>query len=101
MKTRTIVVAQQARDDLRALHDWIAQAGGPKAADAFLIRLKLFLQGLSSASERGHLRDALRAGLRIVGFEQRLTVAFAVIGERVVVLRVFRSGRDWEGVLGG
>lgn len=101
MKSRTVIVAPQASNDLRALQDWIARAGGPKAADAFLIRLKLFLQGLSSASERGHLRDALRAGLRIVGFERRLTIAFAVIGERVVLLRVFRSGRDWEGVLGG
>lgn len=101
MKSRTVIVAPQARGDLRALHDWIARAGGPKAADAFLIRLKLFLQGLSSASERGHLRNDIRAGLRIVGFERRLTIAFAVIGERVVVLRVFRSGRNWEGVLGG
>ena len=47
-------------------------------------------------SERGHRRDDVRPGLRIVRFERRVTVAFAVEVERVVVLRLFYGGRNWE-----
>jgi toxin ParE1/3/4 len=49
-----------------------------------------------AASERGRRRDDIRPGLRIIGFERRVTVAFAVEEERVVILRIFYGGRDWE-----
>ncbi|WP_348626490.1 hypothetical protein [Mesorhizobium sp. LNJC384A00] len=38
----------------------------------------------------------MRPGLRIVGFERRLTVAFTVEGDQVVILRVFYGGVNWE-----
>ena len=39
-------------------------------------------------------------GLRIVGFERRVTVAFAVGEDIVTILRVFYGGRDWESTFG-
>ena len=45
---------------------------------------------------RGTLRDDIRPDLRIVGFERRLTLAFMVEEERVVFLRVFSGGQNWE-----
>ena len=45
---------------------------------------------LSPAAERD------RPGLRIIGFERRLTIAFMVQEETVTVLRVFTAGRNWE-----
>ncbi len=35
------------------------------------------------------------SGLRIVGFERRVTVAFTVSEDRVTILRLFYGGRDW------
>jgi len=32
----------------------------------------------------------------VVGFERRVTLAFAVDEERVTVLRLFWGGRDWQ-----
>lgn len=36
-------------------------------------------------------------GLRIVGFERRVAIAFAVNETRDVILRVSYGGRNWEG----
>ena len=52
---------------------------------------------LSTASERVMRRDDLRSGLRIIGFERRVTLAF-VVGERdVLIFRLFYGGPSWEG----
>ncbi len=48
------------------------------------------------ASERGMRRDDIRQGLRITGFERRLTVAFTVDDDRVTILRLCHGGQDWE-----
>lgn len=45
---------------------------------------------------RGHHRNDIRPGLRIVGFERRVTIAFCVDESAVTILRVFYGGRDWE-----
>ena len=37
----------------------------------------------------------MRPGLRAIGFDKRVTVAFIVETERVVVLRIFYGGVDW------
>ena len=44
-------------------------------------------------------RDDIRPGLRIIGFERRVTMAFMVEAERVVVLRLFYRGANWENPL--
>lgn len=95
MKARRVVLAPEAGDDLNELYDWITGRASPEVAMAYLERVSEFLSGLSVASERGHLRSDVRRGLRIVGFERRLTVAFVVDEHTVTVLRVFTAGRDW------
>ena len=51
--------------------------------------------GFDLAGERGHLREDIRPDLRIVGFEKRVTIAFTIIDNRVVILRIFYGGSDW------
>jgi toxin ParE1/3/4 len=46
------------------------------------------------------LRDDIRPGLRVVGFERRVTIAFAVGEAGVTIVRVFYGGQDWEEALG-
>lgn len=96
MRERRVALAPEAGDDLIELYDWIAGRASPQVAMAYLERVKVFLDGLSLGSERGHLRSDVRPGLRVVGFERRLTVAFTVDEDTVTVLRVFAAGRDWE-----
>jgi len=99
VKSRQIVFSPEAQDDLIALYDWIADAASPPIAMAYINPIEAFCVSLSTASERGRARDDIRPGLRIIGFEKRLTVAFLVTEKRVTLLRLFYGGQDWEGVL--
>lgn len=96
MKERPVVFAPEAAGDLVALYEWITDEASPDVALAYLERVEAFCHRLSKGSKRGHLRADIRAGLRIIGFERRLTIAFMVDESRVTVLRVFARGRDWE-----
>ena len=96
MKERAVAFSPEALDDLERLYDWIARAADPDTASRYLARLETFCQGMAVASERGHARDDIRPGLRIVGFERRITIAFTVTDSRVAILRLFYGGRDWE-----
>jgi toxin ParE1/3/4 len=93
---RPVFFSPEARDDLLALYDWIAGAADPDTALAYIERLETFCLALDLASERGQLREDIRPGLRIVGFERRVTVAFVAGEERVTILRLFYGGQDWE-----
>ena len=99
MKRRGVVFAPEAVNDLVRLYDWIAEAAGPATAIGYIDRLEAYCLGFDLASKRGTARDDIRQGLRIVGFERRITIAFAVEERVVTVLRLFHGGQDWEAAL--
>jgi toxin ParE1/3/4 len=99
VRCREVVFAPEARDDVNALFDWIAGAAGARTATKYLARLEAYCLSFELASEQGTCRDDIREGLRIVGFERRLTIAFVVDADRVTILRVLRAGRDWRNLL--
>ncbi len=47
----------------------------------------------------GRPRDDLSLGLRTVPFEDKAVIAYRVEKNRVLIVRVFYAGRDWEAVL--
>ena len=96
MKSRRVALSPEAIADLDEIQEYIMRVAGVSVADGFMDRVELFIAKLDLASERGTLRDDIRPGLRVMGFEKRLTVAFAVTEIRVTVLRVFWGGRNWE-----
>ena len=97
MKRRLVIYTTDAGKDLDWIYDAIAGAGSPVTASRYEQAIRAFCDGLDHASERGRRRDDIRRGLRIIGFERRATIALAVEEERVVILRIFYGGRDWEG----
>ncbi len=99
MKERDVVFAPEARDDLSDLYRYVATASHPNTALAYLERVERFCLGLSVGSERGSVRSDIREGLRVVGFERSLSIAFTVAADRVEILRVFYGGRDWRSEL--
>lgn len=96
MKRRVLILAPEARDDLNTLYDWIAGAASPEIALGYIERIERYLSGFDVLAERGTKRDDIRPGLRIIGFERRVTIAFTAEPERVTILRVLYGGRDWE-----
>lgn len=91
-----VVFAPEAVEDLSSLYDLIAEASAPERAFAWVEGLRLHLLSFADFPERGTRRDAIRPGLRTVGYRRRVTVAFAVMGGRIIILRVLYGGRDIE-----
>lgn len=99
MKRRPVIFTEEAAADLDWIYDTIAAASSPVTASRYEQRIRAFCERLELASERGTLRDDVRPGLRAIGFRKRVTVAFIVEPERVVLLRIFYGGVDWENEL--
>ncbi len=74
----------EAGQDLLDLYTFIADRSGEDRAIAYIDRIEAYCLAFRSMPERGACRDDLRPGLRIVGFERRLTIAFHVTGDEVV-----------------
>lgn len=99
MKQYRVIFAPEARDDLLVLYDWIAAASSPDTALSYIELIGTYCRGLTHAAERGTRRDDLRPGLRVIGFERRVSIAFSVHDERVTILRIFYGGRNWEEIM--
>lgn len=96
MKIRRVIFTPEARHDLFGIYEWIASKASLLVAIAYIERLEAYCLGFDSASERGHRRDDVFPGLRIVGFERRVTIAFVVDENQVTILRLFYGGQNWE-----
>lgn len=96
MKRRAVIYAPEAGGDLDRIYDIIAEASSAATANRYDQRIRAFCERLEYGSERGTRCDDVRPELRVIGFERRVTVAFIVEFERVVILRVFYGGADWQ-----
>jgi toxin ParE1/3/4 len=92
--SRVVVVEPDARSDLVALYRFIAEQGHPLNAIAYVDRLRRYCMGFADFPERGNRRDDLRPGLRTIGFEGRVTIAFHFDDEAVHIDRILYGGRD-------
>ena len=99
MTTYRVIFSPEAREDLLGLYDYIADEGGDAVALGYVERIEAFCRRLETFPERGTVRDDIRTGLRIIGFERRVSIAFHVETETVVVNRILYGGRDVETAL--
>jgi toxin ParE1/3/4 len=96
MKRRSVFLSPEAERDLVALYDYIAEEASPRIAASYLDRVEDYVRGFEFTAERGTQRDDVRPGLRTVGFERRITIAFTVTDDAVTILRLFSGGQDWR-----
>lgn len=81
---------------LDRLHRYITEQSGEQRADGYVARIITFCENLGMFPERGTKRDDLLPGLRTLGFERRVTIAFMVTGDAVLIEGVYYGGRDFE-----
>ena len=96
MRRYTLRLTDRAETDLRELYDYLKDVTSPSTARRYVNRIVTFLTGLEQFPMRGTVRTELRAGLRIIGFERRVSVAFIVEETEVVILRLLYGGRSLE-----
>jgi len=95
--THRVLFSPQANNDLRELYLYIAADAGRTRAMAYLARIETYCRGFANFPERGTKRDDLLPGLRVVGFERRVTIAFHVDADTVTFDRILYGGRDLSG----
>jgi len=89
--------SEQAKTQLRELRRYIArQSGYPERATAYVKRIVGFCRTLDSFPERGTRCDDIFSGLRLIGFEGRVMIAFVVMETEVVIEGIFYGGQNIE-----
>jgi plasmid stabilization system protein ParE len=97
--TYRVAFAPEAGEQLAALNAYIASAANRTVADRFTDAIIDYCEGLAMFPERGRARDDIRHGLRVIGYRKRVVIAFAVMGQTVMILGVYYGGRDYEPAL--
>ncbi|WP_414814896.1 type II toxin-antitoxin system RelE/ParE family toxin [Rhizobium sp. IY2] len=77
-----------------ALLTYLVPRAREAAAQNYIDCLQAFLESFQSFPKRGTVRSEIRDGLRIVGFERSLSIAFTVEGETVYILRIMSGGQE-------
>ncbi len=87
----------KAEADLKNIYDRICKRSSSSAlARGYVNRIVAFLSKLDVFPERGTIRSHLRPGLRIIGFERRVSIAFIVEETEVIILRILYGGQSFE-----
>jgi plasmid stabilization system protein ParE len=97
MERYQVRLTEEAELDLARIYGFVRKKSAPAAvARNYVARIKAFMDGFEAFPERGSIRDHVRPGLRIVGFERRVSVAFVVGPTEVVILRILYAGQQFE-----
>jgi plasmid stabilization system protein ParE len=96
-----VVFRATAEADLFGLYEYVMEQSGAEIARTYIDRIESACATLEAFPERGIRRDDIYRGLRILGFERRVAIAFKIDKRRheVLVIRIFYGGRAYERVL--
>ena len=96
-----VIFRPEAEADLVGLYEYIAQEAGYKVAGGYIDRIEETCMALATFPKRGTRRDDILPGLRTVGFERRITIAFRVLKAEVEIVTIAYAGRNFEDDLQG
>jgi len=91
-----VVFTPRAERQIDELYQYIANHSGEPRAEAYVRRIVDYCRGFETFPSRGTVRDDILPGLRVTGFERRMTIAFMVTAEAVLIEGVFYGGQDFE-----
>jgi len=83
------------------IYRYIAESSGsPETAIGYIRRIRAWWETVLNFPESGRQRDDLRLGVRILGFERRVVIAYKILASGDVEIgRVFYGGRNFEALL--
>lgn len=91
-----VIFTARAEAQMDALHAYIDERSGTARADGYITRIVDYCLGLKMFPRRGTRVDGVMPGLRRIGFEGRVTIAFVVRDDEVIIEGVFYGGQDWR-----
>jgi toxin ParE1/3/4 len=96
-----VIFTPLAERHIDKLHEYITKHSSEERADGYIGRIVDFCNGFTTFPQRGTLRDDILPGLRVTGFERRVTIAFVVTADAVLIEGIFYGGRDFEAFFRG
>ncbi|PCK80439.1 type II toxin-antitoxin system RelE/ParE family toxin [Rhizobium sophoriradicis] len=97
MRRYHIRLTDEAELDLARIYAFVRRKSASAAvAREYVARIRTFVGGFEMYPERGSLRDHVRPGLRLVGSERRVSVAFVAEPTEVVIIRILYAGQRFE-----
>jgi toxin ParE1/3/4 len=91
-----VIFTPRAERQIDQLHAYITEQASEHRADAYIGRIVTFCMELATFPQRGHQRSDVLPGLLTIGFERRVTIAFVVTSDAVLIEGNFYGGQDWE-----
>jgi toxin ParE1/3/4 len=91
-----VIFTPLAQRQLEKLYNDIAADANEERADGYISRIVDFCNGFTTFPHRGTQRNDVLPGLRVTGFERRVTIAFIVTTDAVLIEGVFYGGQDFE-----
>lgn len=91
----------EAKAQLANIYRYIALEASPAIADSFTGALVDQCEALNRFPLRGTPRNDVRPGLRTIAFRRRVTIAYFVADDQVMVLGFFYAGQDIGSMMSG
>ncbi|RDJ25014.1 type II toxin-antitoxin system RelE/ParE family toxin [Bosea caraganae] len=91
-----VIFTPRALQHIENLHAYLTDQASELTADRYVGRIVAYCQRLDVFPLRGTRRDDIIPGLRIIGFEHRVNIAFIATAETVLIEGVFYGGQDYE-----
>ena len=96
-----LVIAPEARQDLRAIRDYIAK-NDPEAAQRFVMRLRDMARMLAGAPATGRARPEIGSGVRSFVVNRYVLFYRSLAGAAgIELVRVLHGARDVDAVFSG
>ncbi len=94
-----VVFSPEAEAQLVDLYFCISAATSPEIAANYAEAIVRQCESLKTFPMRGAARDDVRPGLRVFGFRRRVSIAFEIVANQVIILGIYYGGRNLEAVL--
>jgi toxin ParE1/3/4 len=91
-----VIFSPKAEAQLVKLHRDIGARSAPSIGERYTAAIVKYCLAFSTFPHRGTRHDDIRAGIRIVGYRKRATIAFEVTNDTVNILGVYYGGQDYE-----
>lgn len=91
-----VIWRPQARTDLLALYDWLAEVANPEVAFSYTSRIGDACAELATFPGRGSPRPDLADGVRTTAFQRRVIIAYLADEDVVTILRIISGARDMD-----
>jgi len=88
-----VVFSPKAARDLDRIEAYISRVRSPRIAETYVAAIYNRCKRIALAPHQGTLQRRGRAGLRITGFEHRVSIYFHLKDETVIILSVAYGGR--------